>query len=99
MSCFGGICGVASTLLYLINNVLVPLLFAISFLVFLYGIAKAYIIAPSSGDSAGVKNGHKIILWGLIGFVAMVSVWGMVNVVANTFGLTGVAAPILPTSY
>ena len=96
MAC-AGICGVASTVLYLINYVLVPLIFAISFLVFLYGIAKTYIF--SRGESGEIAQGHRIILWGLIGFVAMVSVWGMVNVVANTFGLTGVAAPILPTSY
>src|SRR6266481_9231441 len=85
--CTGTICGVASTILYLINSVLVPLLFAIAFLVFLYGIAKTYIF--SAGDAEKIKEGHQLVLWGIIGFVVMISLWGLVNVVANTFGLGG----------
>lgn len=90
-----GVGGLAITLINIINGVLVPLLFAVSFIVFLYGIAKAYILSP--GDEEAVKSGHKILLWGLIGFAVMVSVWGLVNVVVNTFGL---ATPfgITPTS-
>lgn len=99
IGCGGGdICGVASTILYLINDVLVPVLFAIAFIVFLYGVAKAYIISPASGDSEAVKEGHKYILWGIIGFVIMISLWGLVNIVANTFGLSGYTAPCLPSS-
>jgi FtsH-binding integral membrane protein len=91
-----GLCSIADTIIYLINGVLVPLLFAVSFIVFLYGVAKTYIF--SHGEDAAA--GHKIILWGLIGFAAMISVWGMVNVVADTFGLAGIGAPQqLPTSY
>ena len=92
-----GIGGVAATILYVINGVLVPVLFAVSFIVFLYGIARAYIF--SVGDPEKVKEGHKIILWGLIAFAVMVSIWGLVNVVANTFGLQGSYAPPQPTSY
>lgn len=89
------ICGVANTFLYLINRVLVPLLFAVSFIVFLYGIAKAYIFKHGVEE---VESGHQLLLWGLAGFVIMISVWGLVNVIANTFGLAGYGAPRLPTS-
>lgn len=95
--CVGTISCVASTILYLINYILVPTLFAVSFLVFLFGIFRTYIW--SSGDETAVAQGHKLILWGLIGFVVMLSLWGIVNIVANTFGLGGYAAPPLPTSY
>ncbi|MHB0865436.1 MAG: hypothetical protein ACYC1Y_00810 [Minisyncoccota bacterium] len=91
------ICQVASTILYIINFVLVPLLFAIAFIVFLYGITKAYIF--SHGDPTEVGKGHRLILWGIVAFVVMISLWGLVNVVANTFGLGGASAPALPTSY
>lgn len=97
-ACSGsGITCVASTILYIINSVLVPVLFAVAFIVFLYGIAKSYIF--SNGEPSEVAKGHKLILWGVIGFVVMVSLWGLVNVVANTFGLGGGGAPTLPTSY
>lgn len=96
--CTGTICGIANTILYIINNILVPLLFAIAFIVFLYGIYKAYIY--SAGDPEEVAKGHKLVLWGLIAFAVMISIWGLVNVVANTFGLNGVLGPgPLPRSY
>ena len=60
-----------------INGVLVPVLFAIVFIVFLWGVAKAYII--SRGNEAEVKKGHALMLWG----------WGLVNIVDSTFGLSG----------
>ncbi|MCR4276079.1 MAG: pilin [Candidatus Parcubacteria bacterium] len=94
--CTNTLCAVAQNILYLINNVLVPLLFAIAFIVFLYGIAKAYIF--SAGDPEAVKQGHKLLLWGIIAFVVMISIWGLVNVVANTFGLAGYYAPPTPSS-
>ena len=88
----------AGQLIYLINNVLVPLLFAIAFIVFLWGIANAYILHP--GDEEAVKSGHKLILWGIIGFAVMISLWGLVNIVSATFGLGGQAIPMgsLPRS-
>lgn len=92
--CSGSICGIASTILYIINSVLVPLIFAVAFIVFLYGIAKAYIF--SSSEPEEVKKGHTLILWGLVAFAVMISIWGLVNIVANTFGLAGYYAPPLP---
>lgn len=97
IGCNGTICGVAGTILWIINSVLIPVLFAIAFIVFLWGIARAYIF--SEGDPERVKTGHKLAFWGVVGFAIMISIWGLVNVVANTFGLYGYYAPPLPTSY
>jgi hypothetical protein len=94
--CSTTICMVAQNVVYIINNILVPVLFAVAFIVFLYGIFKSYIW--SHGDAAEVSQGHKLVLWGIIGFVVMISLWGLVNVVANTFGLGGYYAPPLPSS-
>lgn len=90
----GDIAGVASTILYIINGILVPVIFALAFIVFLYGVATKYIF--SHGDEGKIEEGHKLILWGIIGFVVMISLWGLVNVVSNTFGLSGYSAPTLP---
>lgn len=93
-SCGKTICGIADTILYLINGVAVPVLFAVAFITFLYGVAQRYIFHPDEVDS-----GHQFILWGVVGFVVMLSLWGLVFIVANTFGLDGYYAPPLPTSY
>jgi hypothetical protein len=91
------LCGIGNLIIGIINNILVPVLFAIAFIVFLYGIAKAYIF--SHGEPGAVADGHRLLLWGLIGFAAMISLWGLVNVVANTFGLSGYNTPSTPTYY
>lgn len=97
LTCADTVCRIGAMVLRLINGVLVPVLFAVAFIVFLYGIANAYIF--SHGDPDRVAEGHKLVLWGLIAFAIMISMWGLVNVVANTFGLTGYYAPTMPTSY
>ena len=85
----------ANLILGTINGILVPLLFAIAFIVFLYGVAVAYIF--SHGEPAEIAKGHKLILWGIIGFVIMISVCGLVNLLANTLGLVGSTHLPLPT--
>lgn len=96
-----GIEYIAMKAIWLINSVAVPLLFAIAFIMFLYGVAKTYIF--SNGDPDEVGQGHKLILWGIIGFVVMISLWGLVNIVANTFGLQfgtqNSFVPMQPNSY
>lgn len=91
-----GLCAFASVILNLINNVLVPVIFAIAFLVFIWGAYKYFILGAADGTAQ--KEGRDLVLWGIIGFVVMISIWGMVNVVARTFNLDGVFAPPLPTS-
>ena len=78
-----------------INTYLVPLVFTIALIVFLFGVARKYIF--SNGDQTKVAEGHKLILWGIIGFVVMLSVWGLVNIVTSVFGLTGGSRPTPPT--
>lgn len=92
-----GIEYIAVKIIVLINSVAVPLLFAVAFIMFLYGVFKSYIL--SHGDPDEVKQGHHLILWGIVGFAVMISLWGLVNIVANTFGLQNQFAPLQPNSY
>jgi hypothetical protein len=73
----------------LINGVLVPVLFAVAFITFIYGVANTYILHPDKAE-----EGHKLILWGIIGFVVMVSLWGLVNVISDTLQLSGDAVEL-----
>lgn len=79
----------------IINSYIVPVLFAIAFLYFLYGIYKYFILGADS-DSERAK-GRQFALWGVIGFAIIVSVWGLVNVVMTTLGLSSTSAPAIPT--
>jgi len=64
-----------------IFNVLVPVIFALAFLVFLWGVFQ-YLIFP--GNEERKTKGKQIILWGIIVFAVMVSVWGIVNVIYSS---------------
>ncbi|HEX7651468.1 MAG TPA: hypothetical protein VF439_02010 [Candidatus Paceibacterota bacterium] len=90
-----GIQGIFGTILGLINNVLVPLIFAVAFVVFLFGVFRYFIAGATSDESR--KSGGQLVLYGIIGFAIMISVWGLVNVVTNTFGLDSQYHPPYPT--
>jgi len=74
----------------LINTVL-PIIIALALLYFFWGLAK-YIL--SAGDEAARGEARNIMIWGVIILFVMVSVWGLVNVLVNTFNLDTSSAPI-----
>lgn len=72
-----------------IDNILIPLIFTLSLLMFVYGVFNYFFV---QGDSETARDtGRKYILWGILGFVVMVSVWGIVNIIAT--GLFGTTTP------
>lgn len=87
--------GYANSIIGIINNALVPLLIAVAFIVFLYGVYK-YFIAGAEKDTER-EEGRKFVFWGIIGFVVILSVWGLVAIVRNTFNLTTNNNPTPPT--
>ncbi len=91
-----GLSRLTSTIVGFINGALVPLLVAIAFLAFLWGVANAYILHPA--DETKRKVGHQFILWGIIGLVIIFSVWGIVNLLLGTLFFTGAEThPSYPT--
>lgn len=69
-----------------INNVLIPLLFAVALLFFLYGMFKYFIQGKDQADMKA--EGQSYIIWSIAGFVLMVSIFGIVNLIANGFGFS-----------
>jgi hypothetical protein len=83
-----------SFIINIINNVLVPVLFAVAFIVFLWGAFSTFILGQGSDETK--EKGKSLMLWGIIGFFVMVSIWGLVNLFTGsiTFGNnTGVTTP------
>jgi hypothetical protein len=66
----------------IINNILVPVIFAIAFIVFVWGAFDTFILGANSEEVK--EKGKNLMLWGLIGFFVMVSVWGLVNILTGT---------------
>ncbi len=73
-------------ILNVINNILVPLIIGVAFIVFLWGVFKYFILGAANEDDR--REGRQFVLWGLIGFVVIISVWGLVALVSNTLGFS-----------
>ena len=69
-----------------VNNVLIPLLFAVALLFFLYGVFNYFIVGKNLEDKK--EEGKQYMIWSIVGFVLMVSVFGIVNLIANGLGFS-----------
>lgn len=68
----------------IINDIIFPILLAIAVLVIAWGIFKFIL---NAGDEAARASGRSMILWGIVGIFLMLSIWGLVNILRNSFSL------------
>ncbi len=68
-----------------INTVVVPVILALAFGVFVWGVVKYFIF--SGADEGNRAQGRQFVLWGLLGMVVLFSVWGLVNILLTTLDL------------
>lgn len=79
----------------LINGYLITGLMALAFLMFIIGIAQYFFLGGGGDNSDNRKKGRTLIIWGIIAFVVIISVWGLVELIAG--GLFGtIRDPELP---
>lgn len=64
-------------LMYLVNTTIVPIIFGITFVVFLWGMVNYYFL--DTGDAQKRTNAHSFMLWGIIGMVLLFSIWGIIH--------------------
>ncbi len=79
------ISGVGTFIINTINNIIVPVLFAVAFIVFVWGAFNTFILGANSEEVK--EKGKNLMLWGLIGFFVMISVWGLVNILTGSVAL------------
>lgn len=70
----------------LINVVVIPIIFTLAFAAFIWGIISAFIIHGSDGSAQ--TKGRDMALWGLIGMVALFSIWSILGMLLSTVGIT-----------
>ncbi|HVB19988.1 MAG TPA: hypothetical protein VNF51_01710 [Candidatus Paceibacterota bacterium] len=86
--------GYSNNIIGVINLVLIPPLMAIAFIVFLWGVYKYFI--KGADDEKSRTDGKQFVLWGIIGFTIIVSVWGIVYILMGALGLTSTEMPQPP---
>lgn len=63
------------------NRTIIPLIFGIALLFFLWNIVRYFIIGGA--NEADRERARKLALWSILAFVLMVSVWGIVNLLVT----------------
>ena len=80
------------TLIYRVNTQIIhPIIIfmmALAALVFIWGIVE-FLQNQGGGEEGAIASGKRHILWGLIGLLIMVGVFGIMRLIVNTFGLEG----------
>ena len=68
---------------YIINPALL-VIFALGFLLFVYGLVEFLWKLNEGGDNS---EGKQHMVWGIVGMLIMVSVYGILDIIDNTFHL------------
>ncbi len=68
----------------LIVNPLIGLLFALAIVYFLYGVME---FVGNAENEEARTTGKSHMVWGIIGIAIMLGVWGILNIVINTFNI------------
>ncbi|MDP2788921.1 MAG: pilin [bacterium] len=71
----------------------IPVLIALGVVYFVWGVIT-YVIG---GDEEAKAKGREKMIYGIIGLVVIVGLWGLVKIITNTFGLQNRTDITLPT--
>ena len=79
-----------------IGNTIIGILIAIAVIFIIYNVLM-FIVKAGSDDR---KTYQHAILWGIVGLAVILSIWGLIAILTNTFGTSGVSAPaqLYPTN-
>ena len=78
--------GLVGMILVNILTPLVALIIGLAFVTFLWGVYKYITVASTEGK----EGARATIIYGLIGLFVMLSVWGLVTILTETFGVQNV---------
>lgn len=78
------------------NDVLIPFIIGIGFLVFVWGMFQ-YFIAGGANDEAKEK-GKSLMIYATLGFVLIIVFWGVINLLTDSIGLGGSTLQDIPVA-
>lgn len=69
-----------------IINPAIEFAFIVALVVFLFGVME---FIRGANNEEKRKSGRNHIFWSIVGFLIMFGVWGIINILVNTFGIKG----------
>jgi hypothetical protein len=77
--------GVLGYITCIINSSIIPLIFALAVVMFIWGAVNFFII--NADEEAKREQGKQFMIWGILALTVMLSVWGLVAILGSTFGI------------
>jgi hypothetical protein len=77
------------------NNVLIPFIIGIGFLVFVFGMFQYFIAGGADEEKRG--QGKSLMIYATLGFVLIIVFWGIVNLLTSSTGLNDDQLKFTPT--
>lgn len=74
-----------ANILTLINDILIPFLIAIGFLVFVWGMFQYFILGGANEESK--ERGKSLAIYAVVAFVLIIIFWGVINLIVASTGL------------
>jgi len=77
------------------NDVLIPFILGIGFLVFVWGMFKFFIFGGANDEAK--EQGKSLVIYATLGFVLIIVFWGIVNLLSDSTGLTSQGLQNIPS--
>ena len=75
----------------IINDAVIPLMFAVAVVMFIWGVINFFIL---NADEEGKRaQGRQFMIWGIIALAVMLSIWGLVGILGDTFNINSSVLP------
>lgn len=78
-----------------INGYVVPLIFALAFALFIFGVFRFFFV--KGADAKSRTEGRTYMISAIVAFAVMISVWGLVNVLTGSIPLGSNSMPAIPS--
>ena len=78
-----------------LEGTLIPILIAGALITFFVGLIMY--LWNSKGDAKAHGDNKKVMVWGLVALFVMVSVWGIIQIAQQAFGITGATTIAIPS--
>ena len=87
-----GVETLAQSVQRIMNNYLIPIVFALAVLYFFWGLAQ-YIL--NAGNEVAQTDGRSKMIWGIVALFVMASIWGLVRFLGTSLGINQDSAPVV----
>ena len=84
-----------ANILIFTNNVLIPFIIGIGFLVFVFGMFQFFIAGGANEEKK--EQGKSLMIYATLGFVLIIVFWGIINLLTASTGLDNDTVKNLPT--